>query len=76
MIIHYILKHFCRYCLHAFITEEILKPHIKECFKNNDKQTIKMPKKGEYVNFKNFHKKKKNYIIIHDLWKFGKYSSS
>ena len=52
-------KHFCRYCLHTSITEEILKPHIKDCFKNNDKQTIKMPKKDEYVNFKNFDKKKK-----------------
>ena len=39
-------KHFCRYCLHAFITEEILKRHIKDCFKINGKQTIKMPKKG------------------------------
>ena len=25
-------KHFCRYCLHAFITEEILKRHIKDSF--------------------------------------------
>ena len=31
-------KHFCRYCLHAFITEEILKRHIKDCFKINGKQ--------------------------------------
>ena len=42
-------KHFCRYCLHAFITEEILKRHIKDCFKINGKQTIKMSRKGEYV---------------------------
>ena len=41
-------KHFCHYCLHAFITEEILKHHIKDCFNINGKQTIKMPKKGEY----------------------------
>ena len=44
-------KDFCRYCLHALITEEMLKGHIKDCFKTNGKQTIKMPKKGEY--FKN-----------------------
>ena len=25
-------KHFYRYCLHAFITEEILKRHIKDSF--------------------------------------------
>ena len=34
MIIHYIIhgrKHFCRYRLHAFIKEEVLKRHIKDC---------------------------------------------
>ena len=50
-------KHFCCYCLHAFITEKILKRHIKDCLKINGKQTIKMPKKGEYVKFKNFKEK-------------------
>ena len=49
-------KHFCRYCLHAFIPEEILKCHIKYCFKINSKQTIKMPEKGEYVKFKSFER--------------------
>ena len=63
-------KHFCCYCLHAFITEEILKRHIKDCFKINGKQTIKMPKKGEYVKFKNFETKKKKKIPIHDLCGF------
>ena len=47
-------EHFCRYCLHAFITDKILKRHIKNCFKVNVKQMIKMPKKGEYIKFKNF----------------------
>ena len=46
-------KHFCWYCLHAFITEEILKCHIKNCLKRNGKQKIKIPKNGEYVKFKN-----------------------
>ena len=32
-------KHFCRYCLYPFITEEISKHHIKDCFKVNSKQT-------------------------------------
>ena len=40
-------KHFCRYCLQAFSTKEILKHHIKDCFKINIKQRIKMPKKGK-----------------------------
>ena len=30
---------------------------MKDCFKINCKQTIKVPKKGEYVKFKNFEKK-------------------
>ena len=50
-------KHFCCYCLHAFITEEVLKRHIKDCFKINYKQRIIMPKKVEYVKFKNFERK-------------------
>ena len=43
-------KHFCEYCLHAFATKEILKCHSKECFEINGKQTIKMPKKCNYVS--------------------------
>ena len=50
-------KRFCCYCLHAFITEEILKCHIKYCFIINGKQRIIMPKKGEYVKFKMFERK-------------------
>ena len=47
-------KKFCRYCLQAFSTEEILKPHIKNCFKINGKQKTIMPKTGEYLKFKNY----------------------
>ena len=50
-------KHFCRYCLHAFIREKILKRHFKDCFEVNGKQTIKMPKKSQYGKFKNFERK-------------------
>ena len=50
-------KHFCRYCLYAFITEEISKHHIKDCFKVNSKQTNNMTKKSECVNFDNFQTK-------------------
>ena len=38
-----------RYCLQAFSTEEILKRHVKNCFKINVKQRIIILKKGEYV---------------------------
>ena len=44
--------HFCRYCLKAFRTTKTMKYHIKDCFKINRKQRIKMPKYGEYVRFK------------------------
>ena len=56
MIIVYIAEKniFCRYYLQAFSTEEILKRHIKGCFKINGKQKIIMPKKGEYGKFKNY----------------------
>ena len=39
-ILHYIMEEniFRRYCLHAFITEKILKRHIKDCFKINGKK--------------------------------------
>ena len=67
MIIHYIAKenNFCRYCLHAFITEEILKRHIKDCFKINGKRRIIMPKKEKYVKFKNPERKIKSLFIIY-----------
>ena len=46
-------------------TEEILKRHIKEFFKINGKQTIKIPKNGEYVKFKNFERKLKSPFMIY-----------
>ena len=58
-------KHFCRYFLQAFSTKEILKFHINDCFKINSKQMIKMPKKGEYVRFKNYERKIKSLFMIY-----------
>ena len=57
-------NHFSRYCLQAFSTEEILK-HIKDCFKINCKQRIIMPKKTEYVKFKNYERKIKSPFVIY-----------
>ena len=37
--LHHGKKTFFHYYLHAFITEEILKRHIRNCFKFNGKQT-------------------------------------
>ena len=61
-------NHFCLYCLHGFITEEILKRHVKDCFKLFGMQTIKIPKEGECIKFQNFERKNK--ITIYDLCRF------
>ena len=61
----HVSKHFCHYCLHAFVTEEMLKRHIKNCFKINGKQIIKMSKKDEYVKFKSFERKSESPFIIY-----------
>ena len=50
-------NHFRCYCLWAFNPEEILKCHIKDCFKINGQQKIIIPKKGKYVQFNNFEEK-------------------
>ena len=47
-------KHLCCYCLQSYRTEEKLKCHVKDYFKINSKKTITLPKKGEYIKFKNF----------------------
>ena len=44
-------KDFYRHLSQAFRTEEILKRHIKDCFKTNDKQNI-MPKKMNMLDSK------------------------
>ena len=58
-------KHFCRYCLEGFSTEEILTSHIKDCFEINSKQSFIMLKKGDYVTFKNYETKIKSQFIIY-----------
>ena len=45
-------KHFCRYCLHDFIIEKILKCHINDFFKRNGKQRICL-RKVNMLNSKN-----------------------
>ena len=52
-------------CLQAFSTEEILKRDIKDCFKINNMQRIMMPKKDEYVKFRNCERKIKSLFIIY-----------
>ena len=59
------INHFCRSFLQAFITEEISKLHVKDCFKINSKQRIKFPKISEHVEFKNCKRKIKLPFIIY-----------
>ena len=42
----------------------ILKSHVNDCFKINGKQMIKMPRKDEYVRFKNYERKIKSPFMI------------
>ena len=63
-ILYTVEKHFCRFFLETFSTGEILKCHIKDCFKINGKQKIIMPKKGKYVKFRNYERKIKSSSII------------
>ena len=61
-------KHFCHYHLHAFSKEElfkVIKVIQSYCFKTNCKQRIKIPKKGEYVRFKNYERKIKSPFMIY-----------
>ena len=58
-------KHFCCYCLQGFSTEEILKHHIKDCLKINDKQRITMPKKDNYFKCKNYERKINSSFMIY-----------
>ena len=57
-------KHYCHYCLQAFSTEEVLKDHVKYCFKINSKQKIKMLETGESIKFKYFERKIKPPFMI------------
>ena len=63
--LHYGRKHFCRYFLQAFSIEEILKCHIKDCFKVNDEQRIKLPKRVEYVKIENFERNIKSPLMVY-----------
>ena len=44
------------YCLQCFSREDVLTEHKNNCISINGKQSITMPKKGEKVYFKNYHK--------------------
>ena len=47
------------------VQKKYLKSDIKDWFKINDKQISIMPKKGEFVKFKNYESKIKSPFIIY-----------
>ena len=49
-------KYFCMYCLQCFSREDVLTEHKNNCILINGKQAINIPKKGDKVFFKNYHK--------------------
>ena len=67
VIIHYIVEKniFVAFVYMLSLQKKYLKCHIKHCFKINGKQIVKMPKKGEYVKFKNFERKVKSPFMIY-----------
>ena len=42
-----------------------MKFHTNDCFKINGKRKIRMPKKGDYLTFKNYKRKIKSSFIIY-----------
>ena len=58
-------KHFCMYCLRCFCSISILEKHKKNYIIVNGKQAINMPKEGEKVQFKNYHKKLEVPFVIY-----------
>ena len=73
IILYTVEKIFLLLLFTRFNTEEILTRHIKDCFKINGKQKITIPKKGEYVKFKNYERKT---VTVYDLCKLLKYFST
>ena len=62
--LHHGRKKFCCCWLQAFSSKEICKSFIKDCCKINGKQTIKIPKEGKYIKFKNCERKIKSPFMI------------
>ena len=49
-------KYFSMHCLQCFKSEIVLNNHIENRITINGAQAIKMPKAGDMVYFKNYHK--------------------
>ena len=50
-------KHFCKYCLQCFNSEDVLNNHKTNCMVINGQQAINVPEKDNNIlKFTNFHK--------------------
>ena len=66
IIIHYIVeKTFFVAIVCKLLALKNLKCQAKDCFKVNGKIITKMPKKGEFVRFKNYERKIKSSFTIY-----------
>ena len=63
-------KHFYHYCLQTLGTKEILKRHIKDCFKINGKRRFSMYKEGKYGKSRNYERKIKSPFMIYADFEF------
>ena len=61
-------KHVCMHCLQCFKSEIVLNNHKDNCIIINDAQAIKMPKDGDMVYFKNYHKVPAAPFIIYAIF--------
>ena len=59
------LKHICRYCTTAFSRKDLLDKHIEKGCMAIEGQNIKLPKKGEYLEFEKYNTKLKCPFVIY-----------
>ena len=49
-------QHFCKNCIQAFSSKEILEKHKPNCMKLNDSQAVEFPIKGSTLEFKSLQR--------------------
>ena len=54
----------CKYCCNSFQREETLKMHVEYCSKQKAVKVV-MPRKGEKLSFKNFHRKMRVPFVVY-----------
>ena len=57
-------RYFCKYCCNSFTTNDVLKNHVEYCSKQKSVKVV-MPREGETLRFKNFHRKMRVPFVIY-----------